>query len=449
MRKPFEVKEFDSIICNADYKEDEKYKYLNQKDFNNLVAFIHEFNGDMDIADSLDFMKLGYQRNIGDIISIRNYVGLIQMKNGFQLQVLPKIAFSGNDEGNAKTKKIFLKMLCAIKEFPGKIFNEAALNVDKMNLYELFINMYLQEVRQLVKRGIKSEYIEQTDNVRYYKGKLLVNSHIKTNLVHRERFFVSYEEFHPDRAENRLVKATLLKLQKLTASGENSKEIRQLLTAFEVVNASVNYEKDFSKVVINRNTKNYENLIRWSKVFLKNKSFTTFSGDTTSRALLFPMESVYESYIGKQMKKVMEPEGWEVSCQDKGCYLFMEPRPKFALRPDIVMKKDGRIIVLDTKWKKLVNSERANYGISQADMYQMYAYSKKYGTSEVWLLYPVNDELRTHEMIKFESGDGTTVNVHFVDLEKVEENLQELREKLEMKFPSGNKRERCECNGDG
>ena len=58
MRKPFEVKEFDSIICNADYKEDEKYKYLNQKDFNNLIAFIHEFNGDMDSADSLDFMKL-------------------------------------------------------------------------------------------------------------------------------------------------------------------------------------------------------------------------------------------------------------------------------------------------------------------------------------------------------------------------------------------------------
>ena len=26
MGKPFEVKEFDSIICNADYKYDEKYK---------------------------------------------------------------------------------------------------------------------------------------------------------------------------------------------------------------------------------------------------------------------------------------------------------------------------------------------------------------------------------------------------------------------------------------
>ena len=143
------------------------------------------------------------------------------------------------------------------------------------------------------------------------------------------------------------------------------------------------------------------------------------------------MESVYESYIGKQMKKVMEPEGWEVSCQDKGFYLFMEPRSRFALRQDIVRLMDDRIVVLYKIWKKLVNNERAYYGISQADMYQMYAYSKKYETSEVWLLYPVNDEMRTHDMIKFESGDGTTVNVHFVNLEKVEDNLQELREKLE------------------
>ena len=177
-------------------------------------------------------MKLGYQRNIGDIISIRNYVGLIQMKKWLSTSSTSEDCISsGIDEENAKTKKIFLKMLCAMKEFPGKVFNEAALNVDKMNLYELFINMYLQEVRQLVKRGIKSEYIEQTDNVRYYKGKLLVSPHIKTNLAHKERFFVSYEEFHPDRAENRLIKATLLKLQKLTASGE-LKAIIRLLIAF-------------------------------------------------------------------------------------------------------------------------------------------------------------------------------------------------------------------------
>lgn len=66
-----------------------------------------------------------------------------------------------------------------MKDFPCKVFNDALLKVDKMNLYEIFINMYLQEVRQLVKRGIKSAYVQQEDNLKYYKGKLLINKHIQ------------------------------------------------------------------------------------------------------------------------------------------------------------------------------------------------------------------------------------------------------------------------------
>ena len=199
-----------------------------------------------------------------------------------------------------------------------------------------------------------------------------------------------------------------------------------------MVQASTNYEKDFSKVVRNKNTKDYERLLQWSRVFLMNKSFTTFSGSTTSRALLFPMERVYESYVARQIKKVMCPDGWDVSSQDRGHYLFEKPRRQFALRPDIVMRKGERTVILDTKWKSLIDDERANYGISQADMYQMYAYSKKYNTSEIWLLYPVNDEMRGHTPIRFESGDGTTVNLHFVNVDKIEGNLQELKKKLEV-----------------
>ena len=259
-----------------------------------------------------------------------------------------------------------------------------------------------------------------------------MNQQFKKNIAHKERFYVSYEEFLPNRSENKLIKSTLLKLQKLTTSAENGKEIRQLLTAFEMVDPSTNYEKDFSKVVINRNTKDYEQIILWSKVFLMNKSFTTFSGKTTSRALLFPMESVYESYVAQKLRRIFIPDGWDVSTQDKGHYLFMEPRRQFALRPDIVMEKDGRTIILDTKWKNLIDNPRANYGISQADMYQMYAYSKKYETSEIWLLYPVNVAMRDHVPIQFDSGDGTVVRIHFVDVADIENSLSNLKNEIEL-----------------
>ena len=35
------------------------------------------------------------------------------------------------------------------------------------------------------------------------------------------------------------------------------------------------------------------------------------------------------------------------------------------------------MIILDIKWKNLINNKYKNFGISRADMYQMYAYAKK------------------------------------------------------------------------
>lgn len=439
MKPPIEVKEYESIICKKEYADVDSFRCIEKKAFEELVTFIQEYTGDDKNSDALEFMRVCINPKVHDYaVTFKNYVGLIQMKNGFQVQVLPKVDFvEEDDHGNEATKKLFLNMLRCLKDFPSKVFNDASLKVDHMNLYELFINMYVQEVRQLVKHGLRSAYVEQQENLKCYKGKLLIGPHIKANIAHKERFYVAYDEFHLNRPENRLIKATLEKLQRLTTSAENSKEIRQLLVSFEMVETSKNYEKDFAKVVINRSTKDYENLMKWSRVFLMNESFTTFSGSTTSRALLFPMESVYESYVAKKMKKVFGPNGWNVSSQDKGHYLFVEPKNQFALRPDIVLTRGEQVIVMDTKWKKLIPSVKANYGISQSDMYQMYAYSKKYkhkGSDicpDVWLLYPLNRDMRSHAPIEFDSGDNTKVRIHFVDLEHVEENLKELMDKIE------------------
>ncbi|OON87445.1 restriction endonuclease [Oribacterium sp. C9] len=420
MKKLLEVREFEKITCNPDYDDQKtEYAYLPEPIFRELEQFIHAFTGDEEHADALEFLSVGYRRNVGDIISVNNYVGLIQMQNGYQVQVLPKIDFGNNpDTKNDETKRVFLRMLRSMKDFPSKVFNDANLKMNRMNLYEIFINMYLQEVRTLVKHGIKSAYIANEDNLNVYKGKLVVNEHIKRNAAHEEHFYVRYDEYQVNRPENQLVKATILKLQDLTGSAENQKTIRQLLTAFEMVTPSTNYLKDFSKVKIDRNTKDYEMLMSWSKVFLLNKSFTTFSGGTNARALLFPMEKVFESYVTQQLKHAIADLNWELSAQDKGFYLFDSPR-QFALRPDIVITRDdGSRIILDTKWKKLIDNPRKNYGISQSDMYQMYAYSKKYETPEICLLYPMNEAMKNHLDITFESDDGVNVKIYFVDISK-------------------------------
>lgn len=419
MSEVIQIKEFEPITCETEDKLGYGKHRMSTRDFKELYSFIRDYSSEDNKTDILELMKISYKRNVGDIISLKNYVGIIQLPSGLKIEILPKIDF-GNDLDNIKeTKRIFLKMLRSMQDFDGKVFTDANLDIDHMNMYEIFINMYLQETRRLVKKGLKSDYIRQEDNLKYYRGKLLVNEHIKLNLVHKEKFYVGYDEFCVNRAENRLIKSTLIKLQKLTQSNENSKEIYRLLTYFEMVEPSNNLYKDFSSIVADRNMKDYGLLMQWSRVFLMNQSFTTFSGSQYSKAILFPMESVYESYVARMMNKVMTPLGWDVHMQHKGKYLFDLPQKKFAICPDLVLNRHNRCVILDTKWKALTDKPSLNYGISQGDMYQMYAYSKKFKTSEIWLLYPMNNEFRGHQPIWYkESGEDsilTNVNLFFID----------------------------------
>ena len=152
MGKLFEVREFDKIIGNPHYREDTRYRYLEERKFQKLIDFLHESSGAG--TDGLDFMKIEYRRGVGEVVLVRNYVGLLQLKSGIQIQILPKISFCSGEEGETKTKRIFLHMLSSIKDFSGREFLEASLNADHMNLYEIFIYLYLQEVKKLVSRGI-------------------------------------------------------------------------------------------------------------------------------------------------------------------------------------------------------------------------------------------------------------------------------------------------------
>ncbi|MBQ6517489.1 MAG: McrC family protein [Anaerolineaceae bacterium] len=453
MRESIEIKEFTRIFCKDDV-QDEGLTTVSRALFEDLEQFLFDFKSSNIHADASEFIRLGSQRYAGKYISVNNFVGVIQTPKGHQVQILPKIDL-GSDENDAdeinsftQTKKIFLKMIRSLRDLPIKHLDTTNLRTDKLPIFEIFISMYLQEAMILAKRGLKSAYLEHEDNLRFYKGKLMVSEHIKRNTAHKERFYMRYDEYDLNRPENRLIKSTLLKLMSLSTNEQNQKEIRQILTFFELVEPSPNYERDFSLVKKDRTVKDYEMILQWSKVFLLNQSFSTFTGRSQSWALLFPMETVFESYVAQELRRVCADTPWTISVQDREQWLFDYPNHKFRLKPDIVIRKDdGSQIILDTKWKSLTDNERMNYGISQSDMYQMYAYSKKYARAggdspDVWLLYPVNSEMRKYtndRTIEFISKDAGEKEVHvrlfFVDLKEISQSMQSLKTRLEIRQP--------------
>ena len=429
MNKKISVKEYDIITCNNKYQS-EKYKILdyeneknNREKFNELTNFIRSFSSQKNYSDILDFMKISYKRGIEDTVEIRNYVGLIQLDSGFQIEILPKILYSTEEN----TKKILVDMINSLKNFNNKIFSNSQLDYRNMNIYEIFIRLYVQDVNNLIKTGLKSSYNTIEENLQLVKGKILFEKQVRKNLAHQEKMFCSYDEYDLNRPENKIIKATLMKFLKVSTNVDTLRLINQALGYFDNIEISNNYNSDFAKVNITRDMKNYEALIEWSKIFLHNNSFTNFSGDISSKSLLFRMDKLFESYVAKKIRQKAS-SNWKVWTQDKRFYLFDSPKNEFRIIPDVVMKKNETTVILDTKWKEL-DSNKSNYGISQQDMYQIYAYAKKYNTSNIWLLYPKTEKVNENN-IWFKSNDNVNVNIFFVDLND-KNNINNLIEKIE------------------
>lgn len=421
MGKTYQIIEYGSFVRGKSIKG---YTYLPNDIFDTLEEFILS-NKNRDV-EALEFMNISVKRGIGKVITAKNYVGIIEIKDGITIEILPKI-YSQKDVTEAKVKKLVMDMLKTLRKSPYKSLQVANVSVDKMNIFEIFIRMFINEVLLIVKKGLKSNYETIESNERVFKGKMKFTQQIRYNYAHKEQCYVEYDEFNTNCPENKLLKSTLLYLYKNTCSLKNKNDIKMLLNSFSEVNNSTNYEDDFNKIVADRNKKDYTTALFWSKIFLMGKSFTSFSGSKIAFALLFPMEKLFESYVAEILRKNLNRSLYSISIQDKTYHLFDKPNKKFLLKPDIVVKnkKDNNIFILDTKWK-LLSNQKSNYGISQSDIYQMYVYSKKYGAENVILLYPNTEKIIVNKPIEFKSKDGTIVKVRFIDLFNINESINKL-----------------------
>lgn len=422
------IREYSAFrVGERDGDYDGRYTTLTKKTFNSLEQFI--LNCKNDKNEAVEVMNISARRGIGKIISAKNYVGVITMANGTTIEILPKIYSAEYTDEEKQSKEILIKMLRTLYNMPSITLQSTSIDTSQMPLLEIFIRMFIDEVLNIIRSGLKSSYETLEENATFFKGKLKFAEHIRRNFIHRERNYISYDAFTVNRTENRILKTTLQFLYLHTSSSKNKTDIKNILPIFEEVEFSVDYKNDFAKITPDRNTKGYSTALEWAKVFLSGKSFTSFSGSETALALLFPMDKLFECYIASLVKKEMAASNYKVSTQHTGYYLFDEPKKTFRIRPDIVViskKNPDNRFVFDTKWKILDKSSN-NYGISPGDMYQMYVYQKKYVANSVTLLYPLSHSISHDEKIKYiTEGGNVVVTVKFIDLLNAKEEVNKI-----------------------
>jgi 5-methylcytosine-specific restriction enzyme subunit McrC len=351
------------------------------------------------------FLVPSYKPGIGKTLKAKNYVGVIQTKKGITIEILPKIhgvnANGGNEEAITQTKKIFLKMLKTLKNSNFKVSNFANLDLTSMPLLDIFINMFLDELNILVKQGLRKSYITKSEDLYTFKGKLDFNQNIRYNLVHKERFFVNHDEFNVNRPENKLIKSTLLLVQRKAKINSTQQRIRKFLFIFDSVTASKNIDLDFIKCKSNRLTLHYDKLLVWCQIFLKYKTFNNYKGNDLAFALLFPMEKIFEDYVAHLLRKNSDSN---IKTQDRIGYLLQDENgnKKYEMKPDIVFTNKNITIIADTKWKILDEDHK----LSQVDLYQMFAYGKhpnnyKKNIQKIILIYPKSENFSKAILYKF------------------------------------------------
>ncbi len=381
--------------------------------------------GEVGQESGAQFLRLTSSRGV-ECVQVCNYVGLIQTSDGCQIEILPKTSIlpkATNDsvQTTEAARKLLWRMLQTVFDIKDVRSGDASLGTLNRNWLEVLILRALNEISRLVRRGICSSYIRRVEQSRFLKGQLQVSRQLRLGPGRQDRFCVSYDQYLPERAENRLIHSALNKLSRWTRLPDNQRLCRELLFVFSGIPQSGDVKADLALWSDRRDMAHYQPVHPWVKLILDDQSPLFAAGPWEGVSMLFPMEQLFEKYVARKLYSRMKA-GYSLKEQIQNKYLVTHKGEGiFRLKPDLAIKKGDRVhAVLDTKWKLIDQSDRkSKYNIGQADMYQLYAYGQKYlnGEGDLFLIYPKHDGFLSPLPV-FEFGGGLNLWVVPFDLDK-------------------------------
>lgn len=330
----------------------------------------------------VEFFRLFYNR-----IKATQFVGFVKILN-YTIQVLPKML----GEDKSRNTHFLLQLLRYTKKIDIKEQELGQISELKDNFFEVFIFLFAKNLRALLRNDFKKSYVEFEDNLPFLKGKLLVREQVKQNSVNYSTFCCRFEQFTENNLMNQLFKYVASILIRVSDSMATKKLLEDILIYLCDVEYVVLSSADIDRINFTRLNCEYKPLVDLCRLFLENMSPQFSSSKLDTFIFMFDMNKLFEEFVFEFIKrnrsKIFIDNEQIVYVKDQAPLgkLFDE----FRMKVDILIQcGSGRKFLLDTKYK-LLGEEKSHGGLSQADFYQMYAYSvsqrEKY--KEIILLYP-------------------------------------------------------------
>lgn len=364
MSRVIQVFEFEKLTIHKDWRD----RYLLPRELEKL----YEFN---------DKNNNSYFTGIRDGVKFQNFVGVIQI-GGLTIEILPKT-------DNKKAEKseyqawhgALLNMLKICKYIDITSMSEANLKRKHNSLLDLYFEMYLDEVQNLLRIGLIKQYRKHSSNVLALKGKLDFNKNIQQNLIHKERFYTEHQLYDYEHLINQIILKGLIILDGLTYNTQLRDKIGRLKMSFPDIKEIEIQKHHFDRLKENRKSVSYNKAIQIAKMIILNYSPDIRSGQENMLTLLFDMNKLWEEYVYRMLLRIKRSD---LSINFQNRQNFWESR---TIRPDLVLTWNNQgtdeVFIVDTKWKVLTDNKP-----SDDDLKQMFSYNIYWNAKRSMLLYP-------------------------------------------------------------
>lgn len=302
----------------------------------------------------------------------------VMIAGGVHLEILPKL-----EDTTGNLRKTLVHMLAVACDIPIAEGHVARLDMQNQSLLDTFVHLFLMRLNEQARQGLMRHYATAEDVLPKLRGRLDLRQQIQRRSGNPTKLHCRFEELSEDIALNRVFKACLESLRFVARSGRTRRALDQLSARFAAIPAS---RAPVSETVQwNRMNARFRSAYDLAIMLLTAFSQSTTTGSGAGIALLFPMNDLFERYVGRSLQRVFPPGA--VSLQDRKHHLLVGNA--FLLKPDIVITAPSAPVILDTKWKD-VEWEGGRPAVQSADLYQMAAYAQAYKAQQVILVYPSN-----------------------------------------------------------
>lgn len=371
------------------------------------------------------------------LLRTTSYVGVIDVSDQLAIEISPKI-YHKNDDINIQNL-FFMLSYSGMYDLTSTI--SASLRRFNGSFFEALIAIFANELLDKVKNSLHYEYVLQQKDRNYLHGKLLTTQHIKRNSNASVNFYTQKDEFISDNPLNQTFKFVTQGLYQLTKNNDNRRKLRRALMYLDRVSTKVITKHSVNGIKLNRLNKRFDNLLALSRLFINNQSLIAKSGSFNSWTILIDMNQLFENFVAMAMKRSLVHTHFDIVTQGpvrKFAYNLTEGRAVFNTRPDISVVERGAnnqpLKIVDTKYKKLI-ADGGKGGVSQTDLYQMFAYSRRYETPDITLIYPSTNHIKPHAL---ELPDKTIVKIRKIDLNRnIMKDISQIEYELKQLIVSG------------